>query len=61
MWMDNIKMDLREIALGGIDWIDPTQERAPWWALVNTAINLQVSYAFKFTRSCKTSGLSRGI
>jgi hypothetical protein len=22
-WVDNIKMDLREIGLGGMDWIDP--------------------------------------
>jgi hypothetical protein len=62
MWVDNIKMDLREIVLGRIDWIDSAQERAPWRALVNTVINLQVSCnAWKFSRSCKTSGLSRGI
>jgi hypothetical protein len=22
-WEDNIKMDIREIRLGGMDWIDP--------------------------------------
>jgi hypothetical protein len=26
-WEDNIKMDLREIEWGGIDWIDLTQDR----------------------------------
>jgi hypothetical protein len=26
-WVDNIKMDLREIGWGGMDWIDLTQER----------------------------------
>jgi hypothetical protein len=38
MWEDNIKMDLREIGCGGMDWID----RDEWRALVNTVINLQV-------------------
>jgi hypothetical protein len=27
MWMDNIKMDCREIEWGGMDWIDLTQDR----------------------------------
>jgi hypothetical protein len=27
--VDNIKMDLREIAWGGIDWIDLAQDRDP--------------------------------
>jgi hypothetical protein len=26
-WVDNIKMDLREIGWGGIDWIDLAQDR----------------------------------
>jgi hypothetical protein len=26
MWEDNIKMDLREIGWGGMDWIDLAQE-----------------------------------
>jgi hypothetical protein len=26
-WVDNIKMDLREIAWGGMDWIDVAQYR----------------------------------
>jgi hypothetical protein len=26
-WVDNIKMDLREIGWGGIDWIDLAQGR----------------------------------
>jgi hypothetical protein len=26
-WMDNIKMDLREIGCGGMDWIDLAQDR----------------------------------
>jgi hypothetical protein len=26
-WVDNIKMDLREIGWDGRDWIDPAQDR----------------------------------
>jgi hypothetical protein len=26
-WVDNIKMDFLEIGLGGVDWIDLTQDR----------------------------------
>jgi hypothetical protein len=26
-WVDNIKMDLREIGWGGMDWIDLAQDR----------------------------------
>jgi hypothetical protein len=26
-WVDNIKMDLRKIGLGGMDWIDLAQDR----------------------------------
>jgi hypothetical protein len=33
-WEDNIRMDLREIGFGGIDWIDLAQGRDQWRALV---------------------------
>jgi hypothetical protein len=36
MWVDNIKMDLREIGWGGMDWIDVAQGSSHWRALVNT-------------------------
>jgi hypothetical protein len=39
---DNIKMVLREIAWGGMDWIDLAQDRDQWKALMNTVINLRV-------------------
>jgi hypothetical protein len=42
-WVDNIKMDLREIEWDGVDWIDVAQDRDRWRALVNTALNLRVS------------------
>jgi hypothetical protein len=41
-WVDNIKMDLREIDLEGMDWIDLAQDRNQRRALVNTVMNLQV-------------------
>jgi hypothetical protein len=39
-WVDNIKMDLREIGCVGMDWIDLAQDRDQWRALVNAVINL---------------------
>jgi hypothetical protein len=41
-WMDNIKMDLREIEWCGLDWIDLIQNRYQWRALVNMVMNLRV-------------------
>jgi hypothetical protein len=41
-WVDNIKMDFREIGWDGMDWIDMAQERDPWRALVNTVMKLRV-------------------
>ena len=41
-WDDNIKMDLREVGWGGVDWIDLAQDRNRWWAVVYTVINLRV-------------------
>jgi hypothetical protein len=40
-WMDNNKMDLREIEWDGTDWIDLDQDRNQWKALVNTVMNLR--------------------
>jgi hypothetical protein len=39
---DNIKMDLREIEFGDVDWIYWAQVRDRWRALVNTVMNLRV-------------------
>jgi hypothetical protein len=41
-WVDNIKMDLRDIGWDGVDWMDTTQDRDQWRALVNTVLNLRV-------------------
>jgi hypothetical protein len=41
-WVDNIKMDLREIVWDGVDWVDLGHDRDHWRALVNTVMNLRV-------------------
>jgi hypothetical protein len=41
-WEDNIKIDLREIGWGDMDWTDVTQGRGQLFALVNTVMNLRV-------------------
>jgi hypothetical protein len=43
-WEDNIKMDLREIGFGDVDWIHLAQDRDRWQALVNTIMNLRVPF-----------------
>jgi hypothetical protein len=58
--VDNIKIDLRELGWDGMDWIDLTQDRDQWRALVNTVTNLRVPYnAGKFLSSCTTGIFSR--
>jgi hypothetical protein len=41
-WVDNIKIDLREIGWNGMVWIDLSQDRDQWRALVNMVMNLWV-------------------
>jgi hypothetical protein len=41
-WVDNIKMDLREIGWDGMDWIHLAQNRDQWRSFVNTVMNLRV-------------------
>jgi hypothetical protein len=41
-WVDNIKIVLREIGRGGVDWIALAQDRDQWRALVNRVMNLRV-------------------
>jgi hypothetical protein len=43
-WEDNIKMDLRVVGWGGMDWINVAQDRDRWRALVNAVMNLRVPY-----------------
>jgi hypothetical protein len=41
-WIDNIKMDLSEIGLGGVDWIVVAQDRYRRRALLNSVVNIRV-------------------
>jgi hypothetical protein len=41
-WEDNIKMHLRELGWGGMDWIHLAQDRDQWGALVDMVMNLRV-------------------
>jgi hypothetical protein len=34
-WEDTIKMDFQGVGCGGMDWIEPAQDRDRWRALVN--------------------------
>jgi hypothetical protein len=39
---DNIKIDVKEVGWGGMDWIGLVQDMEQWRALVNTVMNLRV-------------------
>jgi hypothetical protein len=41
-WEDGIIIDLREIGLGGVDWIRLAQDRDRWRAVVSAVMSLRV-------------------
>jgi hypothetical protein len=41
-WVDNIKIDLEDIGLDGVDWIGLARDRDERRDLVNTVMNLRV-------------------
>ena len=41
-WEDNIKMDLKELGWGGMNWVALALGRDRWRALVNTVMYLRV-------------------
>jgi hypothetical protein len=41
-WEDGVRMDLREIDLGGVNWIRLSQDRDRWRAVVSAVMNLRV-------------------
>jgi hypothetical protein len=41
-WVDDIKMDFREIGWDGMGWIGLAENGDQWRALVNTIINIRV-------------------
>jgi hypothetical protein len=40
--IDGIRMDLREIGWGSVEWIQLAQDKERWRALVNTVMNLRI-------------------
>jgi hypothetical protein len=59
-WEDGIRMDLRKIYWGSVDWIQLAQDRDWWRALVNTVMNLRVlapqSWLVEINQQCAHSG-----
>jgi hypothetical protein len=41
-WENDIKMDLREIGWGGVDWTDLARDRDQWKTILNTEMNLRI-------------------
>jgi hypothetical protein len=59
-WVDNIKIDLRRIGWGGMDWVDLAQDGDQWRALVNTVMDVWVPQnSGKFLSSCTVGSFSR--
>ena len=42
IWEDNIKVDLQEVGCGGMDWIELTEDRDRWRALLSAVMNLRL-------------------
>jgi len=59
-WEDNIRMDLREVGCGCVDWMELAQDRGRWLAVVSAVMNLRVPYiAGNFLTSCRPVSFSR--
>ena len=41
-WEDNSRMNLEKIGINAGNWVDSSQDRGYWRALVNAALNLRV-------------------
>ena len=41
-WVDNFRMDLREVGCGYMDWIGLAQDRDRWRTVVSAVMNLRV-------------------
>jgi len=61
-WEDNIRMDLREVGCGCVDWMELAQDRDRWRALVSAVINIRIpENAVNFLTNCRPVSFSRRI
>jgi hypothetical protein len=51
-WEDGIRMDLREIGCGGVEWIQLAQDRYQWRSVVNAVMKLRVLAPRNYLVSC---------
>jgi hypothetical protein len=42
------RIELKKIGIITRNWVDSTNNKDYWWALVNAALNLRVPYAIEF-------------
>jgi hypothetical protein len=60
VWVDNIRMYLREIEWDGLHWIHLARDEDKWRALVKTVMNLRLSkIAGTFLSGCTIGHFSR--
>jgi hypothetical protein len=58
--VNDIKMDLREIEMGGMDWINVAEDKDQWRALVNKVMNFRAPQNNgHFLSGCVTGSFSR--
>ena len=61
-WEDNIRMDLREVGCGCVDWMELAQDRDWWRALVSAVMNLRVPLNVgNFLTSCRPVASQEGL
>ena len=67
-WADNIRMVLREVGCGYMDWIGLAQDRDRWRTLVSAVMNLRVPFNFltsrkpvSFSRRTLHHGVSKAV
>jgi len=41
-WEDNINIDLREVGIDGVNWIQLAEDNVQWRVCVNTVMNIRV-------------------
>jgi hypothetical protein len=58
-WVDNIRIDLREIGWDARNWIELAQDRDQWRALVNTVMIGLHKIAGSFLSGCTIVSFSR--